>query len=237
MKFIHLSFLVVAIVASTAALLQADCGNHCCLCGKKVCVLKVSEEKEDVSYFEVESKEICIPGIKLPWSCKRMCGGVRKVCVLKEEKREATVCKYDWTIKTICTSCCKKHGFQHGRHVQIQRDKKVPFEYYAADLDAEVDLVTFAAPKLGHPRTANARERQGTRPNAVGPTEISVQHQQAWLAKEWEAAAKKDSVKEDSMKEVSAEEARIGRPENGVGNPRAQAGPGGELVTSTPRTK
>lgn len=137
MKSLSPIALAAVVFAMTMSSLQADCGNRsCCLCGKKVCVLKVTEEEEDVTYFDVEAKEICIPGIKLPWECKRRCGGVRKVCVLKEEKRSETVCKYDWSIKVICTSCCKRHGLQHGTNcAKVQKDEQVPFEYYTADLD------------------------------------------------------------------------------------------------------
>ncbi|MCA9133067.1 MAG: hypothetical protein KDA45_07920 [Planctomycetales bacterium] len=107
----------------------------CCLCGVKVCVLEVSTEVEEGNGFEVESKEVCIPGIRFPWDkCgPRRGGGVRKVCVLKEVKQEKTVCKYDWSIKTICTSCCRRHGLAHGRLVaEVHHDARVPFEYYAA---------------------------------------------------------------------------------------------------------
>lgn len=137
MRIPKLSVFAAATIALLASALPAAGGDaSCCMCGKKVCVLEVSQEEAEVTYFEVESKEICIPGIKLPWSCKRRCGGVRKVCVLKEEKREETVCKYDWSIKTICTTCCQKHGLKTGAHcAQVNRDERVPFEYYTADLD------------------------------------------------------------------------------------------------------
>lgn len=146
MGLARLGVFALATVAMVAGSLQAAGGKaSCCMCGKKVCVLKVSEEEAEVTYFEVESKEICIPGIKLPWECKRRCGGVRKVCVLKEEKREETVCKYDWSIKTICTTCCQKHGLKRGSHcAQVNRDQRVPFEYYTADLD-ETAVLTASA--------------------------------------------------------------------------------------------
>ncbi|MEZ6137268.1 MAG: hypothetical protein R3C53_20455 [Pirellulaceae bacterium] len=135
-KLSALAILLVFSLVSTAAL--AECGQRCCcMCGKKVCVLKVSEEKEDVIGFEVESKEICIPGIKFPWNCKRNCGGVRHVCVLKEEKKEKTVCKYDWSIKTVCTTCCRRHGLKHHQASinlpQVNHDERLSFEFYAAD--------------------------------------------------------------------------------------------------------
>ncbi len=76
-KIAGLALMMLGLVSSS---LMAQCDSRSCsLCGKKVCVLEVSQEKEDVPYFKVESKEICIPGIKLPWECKGRCGGIRKV--------------------------------------------------------------------------------------------------------------------------------------------------------------
>lgn len=135
--------LAVAVAACVAVPFPASAASPCCcVCGKKVCVLEVSEGEEEVTRFEVKSKEICIPGIRLPWDkCgARRCGGVRTVCVLEEVKQEKKVCNYDWSIKTICTSCCKRHGIKHAQHhAQVQRDDRVPFEYYTAELAAEAD--------------------------------------------------------------------------------------------------
>ena len=137
MRLASLGTLLVAVTAMITSVAQAgEQKTCCCMCGKKVCVLEVSKEEEEVTCFQVESKEICIPGIRLPWDkCgTRRCGGVRKVCVLSEDKKEKTVCKYDWSIKTICTTCCQHHGFKHKhRHAQTNQDDKVPFEYYVAE--------------------------------------------------------------------------------------------------------
>ncbi len=115
--------------ATFAGTVNAQC---CSLCGKKVCHLEVSKETEEVVKFDVKPKEICIPGIKLPWQCKRSCGGVRTVCVLEEVKQEKTVCTYDWSVKTICTSCCSKHGLKRSKRAcDICKDERIPFDYYA----------------------------------------------------------------------------------------------------------
>ncbi len=111
-------------------------GMTCSLCGQRVCVLTVTQETEDVTHFDVETKEVCIPGIKLPWECKRRCGAVRKVCVLKEVTEERKVCRYDWSVRVICTSCCRRHGLKHGANcAEIHRDQRIPFDYHSADLD------------------------------------------------------------------------------------------------------
>lgn len=116
---------------------HADCdGSNCCVCGQKICVLKVTEGKEEVVGFEVKPKEICIPGIRFPWDkCgTRRCGTVRTICVLEEAKKEKTVCEYEWSIKTICTQCCKAHGLRQANHAaEIVTDRRVPFEYRTAD--------------------------------------------------------------------------------------------------------
>ena len=162
MKLARMNWIAVVAIALLTGSLQAAGGNpSCCLCGKKVCVLEVSEEETEVTYFDVESKEICIPGIKLPWECKRRCGGIRKVCVLKEEKRKETVCKYDWSIKTICTSCCQKHGLKRSSHcAQVNRDDRVPFEYYTADLDdsAVMSASALSAAALAEEATSPIQE-------------------------------------------------------------------------------
>lgn len=125
--------LALAVLLSSASIAAAQCASRCCeLCGKKVCHLEVSKEKESVTCFEVKGKDICIPGIKLPWECKRRCGGVRTICVLEPVKGEKTVCKYDWSVKAICTTCCKKHGLKCGaKCCDLCTDKRVPFDYYA----------------------------------------------------------------------------------------------------------
>ncbi len=156
MRTVVWSVLLATAVWTGTRSAQAEGGNTCCcFCGKKVCVLEVSKAKEDVTCFDVEAKEICIPGIRFPWDkCgTRRCGSVRKICVLKEEKGEKTVCKYDWSIKTICTTCCRRHGLKHGgRHAEVHRDQRVPFEYYAADLEQQLG---------GSPRESSGQLRQG----------------------------------------------------------------------------
>lgn len=142
MKKTSIFTMMIFTLAMMTTVLQAGNDEACChVCGKKVCVLEVSKEKADVTCFSVKAKEICIPGIRFPWDkCgTRRCGGVRTVCVLEEVKKEKTVCKYDWSVKTICTSCCKRHGINHGGGcAKIQQDPRVPFEYYATDLAPEV---------------------------------------------------------------------------------------------------
>ncbi len=140
---------------------EAQTRQPCCsVCGQKVCVLNVSEDKESVTAFEVESKEICIPGLKLPWDkCgTRRCGGVRQICVLKEVKQEKTVCNYDWSIKTICTSCCRRHGLT-GQQAQLNTDARIPYEYFVAEPLVD-PLVQPAAPPTGRSERSDASEHQ-----------------------------------------------------------------------------
>ncbi|RMF39950.1 MAG: hypothetical protein D6753_12640 [Planctomycetota bacterium] len=165
-------------------------GNHawaqhgsqtCCMCGKKVCVLSVKQEKEEVTCFDVEAKEICIPGIKLPWECKRRCGGVRTVCVLKEVSQERTVCHYDWSIRVICTSCCRRHGLKHGPNcAEVQRDQRVPFEYYTAELAAsEVVAASAQTPQFSSPDSpAMASDQTTSRASRTVPQQSSGRHVQ-----------------------------------------------------------
>ena len=141
--------------------IRADCGERsCCLCGKKVCTLNVKKEKEQVTRFEVEAKEICIPAIRLPWQkCgPRRCGKTRTVCVLKEIKKDKTVCRYDWSVKTICTTCCQRRGLRHSTEcAQVQRDERIPFEYYTAPQVVDV-------PKQGHSAVRQSNAQSVVRP-------------------------------------------------------------------------
>ncbi len=169
MKNLQLSSLLILVTCMLMHSAYAQCAHQsCCVCGKKVCVLKVSKEEESVTRFDVESKEVCIPGIKLPWSCTRHCGGVRNVCVLKEVKQEKTVCKYDWSIRTICTTCCRRHGLKH-HHSSINKpvvnqDKRLAFEYYAADAVQEQELLASPGPLSEVVESANSQPSTETRP-------------------------------------------------------------------------
>lgn len=169
-----LAMLPIFAVAALSSITAFAGHRSCCMCGKKVCVLEVSEETEDVTGFEVKAKEICIPGIKLPWDkCgTRRCGGVRSVCVLSEVKEEKTVCKYDWSIKTICTQCCKHHRLKHGRHhADVNRDEKIPFEYYVADLEvAGQNVLSQDVPVQTVSGMAANQALQGPQP--IGPSDI-----------------------------------------------------------------
>ncbi|GAB5404264.1 MAG: hypothetical protein Aurels2KO_24950 [Aureliella sp.] len=180
--------MAVALLMTMASFAAAQCANRCCaLCGKKVCHLEVSTETESVSGFEVKPKDICIPGIKLPWECKRRCGGVRTICVLEGAKKDKTICKYDWSVKTICTTCCSKHGLRRGaKSCDVCSDERVPFDYYAAaplaDTSVQAEgvqqvpakmagataasatsmIATPASPKLGSEEAAQATAKVST---------------------------------------------------------------------------
>lgn len=132
LKYLALALAAIVSLTSTAA---AQSANSCCsVCGKKVCKLEVSASTEKYTGFEVTSKDVCIPGIKLPWQCERKCAGVRTVCVLEEVQAERPVCKYDWSVKVICTTCCKHHNLKRGlRSCDVCRDERVPFDYYAVE--------------------------------------------------------------------------------------------------------
>ncbi|HBE68270.1 MAG TPA: hypothetical protein DDW52_09000, partial [Planctomycetaceae bacterium] len=150
-------FVATTLIMSTFS--SAQCTDRCCqLCGKKVCSLEVSEGTEDVTCYDVEAKDICIPGIKLPWECKRRCGGVRTICVLKPVKKEKKVCEYDWSIKCICTTCCKQHGLKHSkRSCDVCQDERVPFDYYATQpLLPEQGLAADTTATRRNPASANS---------------------------------------------------------------------------------
>jgi hypothetical protein len=113
--FYHLFTLLILGCVSPAV--RADDDHQCCRCGKKICVLSVSREQKEVTCFEVECQEICIPGIKLPWDkCgPRRWGGVKTIRVLTEESQDTEVCQYDWSLKTVCSSCSQQHDCQQGQ--------------------------------------------------------------------------------------------------------------------------
>jgi hypothetical protein len=173
-----ISLVCVVLLLSVNRDLKAQTVPSCCFCGKKVCVLEVSQETEDVVGFKVEPKEICIPGIRLPWDpCgTRRCGGVRNVCVLSEVTEEKSVCKYEWSIKTICTKCCKRHGLKHSHHqAQLQTDERVPFEYYTAPLAEQAD----EQPVASVPDPGSAQPMAGERSFVVDRLPVALQQSQA----------------------------------------------------------
>ncbi len=81
---------------------------RCPRCNEEgICQLTESQGKEKRSYYKVDSKQICIPAIRLPWqSCEFKCGSTRTIRVLKKESHECPKCEYEWTVaETGCASC------------------------------------------------------------------------------------------------------------------------------------
>lgn len=196
MKLLKQLGLAVGLMVTMASMAVAQCASRCCeVCGKKVCHLEVSQEKESISSFDVKPKDICIPGIKLPWECKRRCGGVRTICALETVKGEKTVCKYDWSVKVICTACCSKHGLKRGKaSCDVCVDARVPFEYYAAEPLPESDR---SFPVV-QPVSVEMNRVPGALPAAVATTEARLE-----IASP-EAVARSAPAKGDSEEKLSS---------------------------------
>jgi hypothetical protein len=101
-KAIYATSALLFIFANAAAASEFGC-PHCQSEG--TCVLKAEQVEEDETCYDVECKEICIPAVRFPWeSCRTpKCGRVRVVSKLKEDKRKATTCKYEWVL--TCPRC------------------------------------------------------------------------------------------------------------------------------------
>lgn len=100
---------IIALGILASFTLTALAGDCCCpQCGCKVCTVEPTKTKEKKHCFNVECKEICIPGIRLPWQCcdaPPNCGKVRTVKVLVKKEYECEKCGWKWSVKTVGTSC------------------------------------------------------------------------------------------------------------------------------------
>ncbi|MEZ6094465.1 MAG: hypothetical protein R3C03_09555 [Pirellulaceae bacterium] len=46
----------------------------------------------------------------MPWSCRRSCGRIRQIKVLKVKSYECPVCKYTWEVKKVCDEIVDQYG-------------------------------------------------------------------------------------------------------------------------------
>lgn len=101
---------------------EDPCGPpKCKMCGKKVCFQEMEKVKVKKTVFDVECKEVCIPGIRFPSlfgkkkcdDCTPHCGRVRKVRVLVVKEVEEEVCRCKWNIVDCpqpCAGPCEHVG-------------------------------------------------------------------------------------------------------------------------------
>ena len=92
--------LVVAL-SSLSAAGHGHLGHDCPECGHKICHPVPTVTKVKKHCFEVQCKDICIPGIKGPHRpcCEEPpCGRVRTVKVLKKVEFECEQCGYKWDV-------------------------------------------------------------------------------------------------------------------------------------------
>ncbi|QDU62279.1 hypothetical protein Pan216_31460 [Planctomycetes bacterium Pan216] len=69
---------------------------------KKVCVAHRAKVKAEKDCFDCKCKEICVPGIKWPWSCHPTKGKVKTVRYLTKRTAEYEKCGYEHEIQTEC---------------------------------------------------------------------------------------------------------------------------------------
>ena len=111
MKWFQGMAAAVAALFGVLSAAPASAGPHaCCVCQQKVCHLEVGQEEVDVSCFEVECEDVCIPPVRFWWECGpiKRCGKVRTVNKLTTESYTVTECTYDWSVKTICRECYRQ---------------------------------------------------------------------------------------------------------------------------------
>ena len=109
MKLARRMLPLVAVFLLTRSVIAGGHGNggncDCCPdCGDKVCHPTWVEKSVKKHCYEVECKDICIPGLTLPWSkdCKPKCGRVITVKVFKKKEYECKTCGCKWEIKGGC---------------------------------------------------------------------------------------------------------------------------------------
>jgi hypothetical protein len=84
-------------------------GHDCPHCGCGVCMPVETVVKERKHCWEIECKQVCVPGIKWPWD--KCCepprsGPVKTVKVLKRVEYECEKCGYQWEIQAAgCKTC------------------------------------------------------------------------------------------------------------------------------------
>ena len=108
---VSLRLIAIGILLSLALLGSAvwAAGGACAKCPRcenRICVPERVTVKEKKHCWEVECKEICIPGFKGPWqSCCEppACGRVRTVKELKKVEYECERCGYRW--EPACATC------------------------------------------------------------------------------------------------------------------------------------
>lgn len=58
--------------------------------------------------WDVERKELCVPGVHFPWDDCGQPGhgaGIARVNVLKQSECESETCVYSWTVEPVCEPC------------------------------------------------------------------------------------------------------------------------------------
>ena len=102
MNLLRKMFPLVAVVLLTRGAIAGGHDKGCCpTCGDKVCTPTRVEKKVKKYHYEVECKDICIPGITLPWSknCTPKSGRVIRVKVFKKKEFECKACGCKWEIR------------------------------------------------------------------------------------------------------------------------------------------
>lgn len=107
------------LVSGMAEMTEAKEGLYkCCKsCGKKICQAELKTKKVKEKYYDVECVDVCIPGIRFPWSKKDCCeapkcGRVRTIQRLVVKEREVEKCVWEWKIVELCDEC--QHSCDHG---------------------------------------------------------------------------------------------------------------------------
>jgi hypothetical protein len=114
MNVLRYSFaLVLTCIVASVGMAERLPKNTVC---DKICVPTVTPGKQTKTCYEVDYKEICVPGFRLPWSksCEPVCGHVVRVKVLKQREYECPKCDVRWNLEQApCAYGCQP-SCQHG---------------------------------------------------------------------------------------------------------------------------
>ncbi len=146
------------VVQVASAFGHGDCGCLCPSCGEQ-CYLDISEGKEKKHYWEVETKQVCIPPVNFPWhGCKKsvdqlMCtpARTRLVRVLKKKEYECPKCKYEWKQLEVEEAECTQSSEESEEPSEAAESDEPPVEYeYESGEALPSTLPSNMAPIMDH---------------------------------------------------------------------------------------
>lgn len=101
---VAMKYLGIAVVLASLSASIGVAGSK--ICPDKRCYPKLTTTKEEKYCWKVETKQVCIPRVRFPWSkpCDPLqCGKVRTVRAMKKHTYESEKCAVEWEV--VPTDC------------------------------------------------------------------------------------------------------------------------------------